>query len=231
MTALPIQNTQGVQSIYPIADSCIEEQLRAILEDIAIDALKIGMLHHPEVVHIITKNLKRYPRIKSVLDPVMCSKNGHRLLDDAAIEQMKKQLFPLVTLITPNIPEASLLLQRNIETKAQMEQAAIDLTRMGAHAVMIKGGHLASDTCDDCLCIHGVFPEIHWFSTARIQTKNTHGTGCTFSAAITAYLSKGLAIVDAVKHAKQYLIGCIEAGTAYEVGKGNGPLHHFFEKW
>lgn len=231
LTALPVQNTRGVQSIYSISDQCIEEQLKAILEDIEIDAVKIGMLHRPEVIHIVAKILKQYPKLKIVLDPVMMAKNGKAFLTTAAIEMLKEKLFPLVTLLTPNLPEASVLLQRDVSTQAQMEQAALDLMRMGPEAVVIKSGHLAHGLCDDCLCIGHRFPEMYWFSSPRIETKNTHGTGCTFSAAVTAYLSKGMNMIDAVDGAKRYLFRCIEAGADFTIGHGNGPVHHFFSLW
>lgn len=231
LTALPVQNTMGVQSIYSIPDKCIEEQLKAIFEDIEIDALKIGMLHRPEVIHIVAKALQQYPKLKTVLDPVMIAKSGNSLLTPAAIETLKEKLLPLVTLITPNLPETSVLLQRDVSTKAHMEQAALDLIRMGPKAVVIKGGHLSQGLCDDCLCICNPFPEIYWFSSPRIETKNTHGTGCTFSAAVTAYFSKGVNIIEAVDMAKKYIFRCIEAGADFTVGHGNGPVHHFNSLW
>ncbi len=227
LTALPVQNTRGVQFIYAIPDSCIEEQLNAILEDIEVDAFKIGMLHRPEVVRIVAKLLAGQPKI--VLDPVMIAKSGDGLLTVEAIETMKELLFPQAALITPNLPETAALLGREVGTKAEMEQAALDLIRMGPKAVVVKGGHLSSETCDDCLCLSG--GEIYWFSAPRIATKNTHGTGCTFSAAATAYLSKGMNVVEAVERAKQYLHGCLEAGAGFTVGRGFGPVHHFFSLW
>ncbi len=231
LTALPVQNTRGVHSIYSIPNKCIEEQLQAILEDIEIDALKIGMLHRPEVIYIVAKTLEKYPSLKTVLDPVIMAKSGDALLNPASIEILKEKLFPLVALITPNLPEASALLQREVTTKAHMEQAAIDLVRMGPKAVVIKGGHLSQGSCDDCLCIFNPDPEIYWFSSPRIETKNTHGTGCTFSAAITAYLAKGAPIIEAVDRAKKYLFRCIEAGASFTTGHGNGPVHHFCLLW
>jgi hydroxymethylpyrimidine/phosphomethylpyrimidine kinase len=231
LTALPIQNTQGVRSIYPIADQCIEDQILAILEDIEIDAIKIGMVHRPEIVHILSKILLRYPHIKCVLDPVANAKNGHELLIQSAAKAMQNQLFPLMTVVTPNLLEASLFLQREINTKLQMEKAALDLVHTGPGAVLVKGGHLLEGDCDDCLCIKGLPEQIHWISSPRINTKNTHGTGCTLSAAITAFLAKGHSILASVKKAKQYVHQCIEAGSVYNVGKGNGPLHHFFSLW
>lgn len=231
LTAIPIQNTVGVQSIYGIPDQCIEEQLRAILEDLTVDALKIGMLHRSEVIQMIVKLLEQHPPMKIVLDPVMVAKSGDALLSLDSIETMKEKLFPLVTVMTPNLPEASILLQRPIRTKAEMEKAAFDLTSMKLKAVVIKGGHLSDGLCADCLYIPHASPEMYWFSSPRIETKNTHGTGCTFSAAITAYLSKGMDLIESVNRAKKYISHCIEAGAPFKVGQGNGPVHHFASFW
>jgi hydroxymethylpyrimidine/phosphomethylpyrimidine kinase len=231
LTALPVQNTKGVRSIYSISEKCVEEQLQAILEDIHVDALKMGMMHRSEIIEAVAGTLEKHSLRKIVLDPVMIAKSGDALLTPDAIETMKKRLFPLVTVITPNLPEASSLLQREVSTKLQMEQAAFDLLAMGPEAVVVKGGHLSEGSCDDCLCIRSPSPKIHWFSSPRIKTKNTHGTGCTFSAAITAYFSKGMDILEAVNQAKKYTSRCIEAGEQFEIGHGNGPLHHFASLW
>jgi hydroxymethylpyrimidine/phosphomethylpyrimidine kinase len=231
LTALPVQNTMGVQSVYSIPDKCIEEQLKAILDDFEIDALKIGMLHRPEVIHIVAKALEQYPNLKIVLDPVMIAKSGNSLLAPDAIKTLKEELLPLVTLITPNLPETSVLLQRDVSTKADMEQAAFDLTQMGPKSVVIKGGHLTEGECDDCLCICNSVPEFFWYSSPRIETKNTHGTGCTFSAAVTAYFAKGINVIEAVDMAKRYIFRCIEAGAGFTMGHGKGPVHHFYSLW
>jgi hydroxymethylpyrimidine/phosphomethylpyrimidine kinase len=228
LTAIPIQNTMGVKSIYPIPVTCIQEQLQAIFEDSEIDAVKIGMLHRAEVIDAVADILEKYSPIKIVLDPVMMAKNGKELLSQEAIEAMKVRLFPLTTLLTPNLPEASILLQREVGAKSQMELAALDLSGMGLKAVVIKGGHLSEGPCDDCLCVRHPMPKFHWFSFPRIETKNTHGTGCTFSSAAAAYLSKGHDIVEAVGLAKKYLSRCIEEGAKFQIGRGNGPLQHFF---
>lgn len=225
LTALPVQNTMGVRSIYEIPQVCVKEQFEAILEDIEIDVVKIGMLHRPDIVRTITDILKAYSPITIVLDPVMLSKNKMPLASSDAVIAIKKHLFPLTTLLTPNLPEACALLNRKIDTTAQMEKAAVDLTQMEPKSVLVKGGHLPSNWCRDCLYLH---PEIYWFSSARIETKNTHGTGCTLSAAIAAYLSKGVEMIEAVKKAKEYLSGCIEAGSQFKIGKGNGPVHHLW---
>lgn len=230
LTALPVQNTLGVRSIYNIKTVCIEEQIKAILDDMQMDAVKIGMLHRPDIIEAVANILSRYSAINIVLDPVMASKNGYMLLLPDAIATLKEKLIPIVNVLTPNLFETSKLLGREIETKTQMEQAALDLVEMGPQAVIVKGGHLKGN-CDDCLCMKNSNIEIHWLSNPRIQTKNTHGTGCTFSAAIAAFLARGLPIFDAVSLAKQYLTQSIEAGAHVKIGQGNGPVHHFHQLW
>lgn len=177
LTALPVQNTTGVKSVYEIETLCLEEQIRAILEDISLDAIKIGMLHRQEIIECVTTLLKHYHARNIVLDPVMVAKSGDRLLKPEAIEALKKLLLPLTTVLTPNLLEASELLGREIHNKSQMEKGAIEIAQKGPQAVVLKGGHLNGD-CDDCLCLKtGSQIEIHWFTTPRIPTGNTHGTG------------------------------------------------------
>lgn len=228
LTALPVQNTVGVRSIYEISTECVEEQLRAIFDDIKLDAVKIGMLHHSAIILKVANLLRFYKASNIVLDPVMVAKSGDKLLLSSAIEAMKKYLFPLATLVTPNLLEASEILKREIRNKKQMEKAAMDLLEMGPQAVIIKGGHLEG-SCDDCLCLKNY--EIYWFKQPRIHTKNTHGTGCTFSAAIAAFLAKKCSIVEAVARAKRYLTHAIQAGAQLTIGHGNGPVHHFHYLW
>jgi hydroxymethylpyrimidine/phosphomethylpyrimidine kinase len=230
LTALPVQNTMGVKSVYEIGVTCLEEQIKAILEDIPMDAIKIGMLHRHEIIESVASLLKQYCATNVVLDPVMVAKSGDRLLKPQAILSMKKCLLPLTTVLTPNLPEASELLERNIHDKNQMEKAAIELVQMGPKAVVLKGGHLNGD-CDDCLCINSKNPEIHWLSSYRIHTRNTHGTGCTFSAAIAAFLARGFTILDSVRLAKAYLTQAIDAGKELKIGRGHGPVHHFYHSW
>lgn len=227
LTALPVQNTRGVRCIYNIESKCVEEQLEALLEDIVLNAIKIGMLHRQEIIETVAHILAK-DQIPIVLDPVMIAKSGDRLLLPEAISTMKKLLFPLTTVLTPNLPEASELLGREIQTKAQMEEAAKELLAMGPQAVVIKGGHL-NGNCDDCLCLKN--REIHWLPADRIRTKNTHGTGCTFSAAIAAFLARGSTVLDAVIQAKTYLTEAIQAGQHLKIGQGNGPVHHFYHLW
>lgn len=230
LTAIPIQNTLGVRSIYDITTVCIEEQIKAILDDMQMNAVKIGMLHREDIVDSVAQILSQYGVMNIVLDPVMVAKSGDKLLLPDAIATMRERLFPITTVLTPNLLEASELLEREIRTKDQMEQAAIDLIGMGPQAVVVKGGHL-NGNCDDCLALRNPTVNIHWLSGPRIQTKNTHGTGCTFSAAIASFLAMGFTIFDSVSRAKAYLTKSIEAGAQIKTGQGNGPVHHFHYLW
>lgn len=230
LTALPVQNTMGVRSIYDINTGCVEEQIKAVLEDIPIDAIKIGMLHRQEIIESVANILNHYEATNIVLDPVMVAKSGDKLLMPKAISSMKEKLLPITTVLTPNLSEASELLGREVCDKAQMEKAALDLIQMGPQVVIVKGGHLNGD-CDDCVCLKNPHLEIHWLSTPRIQTRNTHGTGCTFSAAIAAFLARGFTILDSINHAKEYLTQAIDAGRGLKIGQGNGPVHHFHHLW
>lgn len=230
LTALPVQNTLGVKSVYSLTANCVREQIEAILEDISIDAIKIGMLHRQEIIEAVASTLSIIKSIPIVLDPVMVAKSGDDLLLPDAIETMQMLLFPLVTVLTPNLLEASKFLDRKISTPQEMEEGAKALLERGPQAIVIKGGHLQGD-CRDCLVLRNHNSEIQWLTEPRIATKNTHGTGCTFSAAIAAFLARGSSIVDAVKKSKLYLTQAIQAGAQITIGKGNGPVHHFHQLW
>lgn len=228
ITALTAQNTLGVQEVFPVAPSFVEAQLQSIVSDIGADAIKIGMLHRKEVIEVIAKQLP--VNIPVILDPVMIAKGGSALLKQDAIEAMRILLFPRATLITPNIPEAEALLGYKIANEAIMQKAAKDLCRLGSKAVLLKGGHLESDRISDCLYV-AEKDQYFWFPKMKIKTENTHGTGCTLSAAITAYLAKGNNLVEAVTLATDYLFHAIGAGKYYHLGHGHGPVHHFYALW
>ncbi len=230
LTALPIQNTKGVRKIYDLPLACIEEQLICILEDIKVDAVKIGMLHSPQIINSIATILAKSDIQHIVIDPVMVAKSGHLLLQSAAINSLKTQLLPMASIITPNIPEAEELLGYLIPDKLTMEKAAVDLLKLGCKSVLLKGGHLKnrSETLDDFFISKD---HQQWFSGPRINTLNTHGTGCTLSSAIAALLAQGTQVVEAVSIAKLYVGKALEHGANYTVGKGKGPVHHFFHFW
>jgi len=230
ITALTAQNTRVVTGIFPVPPEFIAQQMDAVLDDIGVDAVKIGMLHSPEVIETVAQKLveKKCPNI--VLDPVMISKSGDKLLLDDAINALKKYLIPLASIITPNLPEASVLLGRRVETFGDMPKAARDLSLLGSANVLVKGGHLTQESCCDLL-YQKKNNTITEFPEKRINTPNSHGTGCTLSSAIAANLAKGVDIETAVNNAKTYITGAIIAGADYQTGKGHGPVHHFYDLW
>ena len=227
ITALTAQNTVGVTGIHAVPVEFVAAQMEAVLSDIGVDAVKIGMLFSPELIRTVAENLQKFNIRTIVLDPVMVAQSGDKLLQDEAITALKTALIPLAHLITPNLPEASVLLGREITAAAQIEAAAIELAGLGCGNVLIKGGHPESGDSDDCLYI-GSEKRIITFPGERIPTRNNHGTGCTLSSAIASFLAKGENVVTAVSHAKEYITGAIRAGADYSLGHGHGPVHHFF---
>lgn len=226
ITALTAQNTVGVQSIYTIDPSFIEEQIDSVLEDLGADAVKIGMLHSPQVIETISKGLKKHKVDQVVLDPVMVAKSGHRLLQDDAVEALKEHLLPLATVLTPNLPECCVLLERQVSREEDLPQAAKDISEFGPEAVLVKGGHLEHQQSKDYLYIKSQNRTIE-LSEERIQTQNTHGTGCTLSSAIASFLAKQNPLQDSVESGKLYLTKAMEAGKDISYGKGHGPVWHF----
>jgi hydroxymethylpyrimidine/phosphomethylpyrimidine kinase len=230
ITALTAQDTAKVHSVFEISADFISEQLRVVLSDIGADAIKIGMLHRPEIIITVAENLKRSGIYKIVLDTVMTSKNGDRLMEDQSIGVLKDFLFPLTQVLTPNLPEASILLGRSIDSAGSMETAACDLASMGPQIVVIKGGHFGGEYSNDFIYSRMTQRGL-WLNEHRIQTKNTHGTGCTFSSAITAFLAKGHEPIEAINVAKKYLTSAIIGGQNYVIGNGHGPVLHFQDLW
>jgi hydroxymethylpyrimidine/phosphomethylpyrimidine kinase len=233
ITALTAQNTCGVTAIYGIPAHFVEAQIDAVLADIGADAIKVGMLGNAEVVAAVAGRLRASPSIPVVVDPVMVAKGGDRLLRPEAVAAVRDVLLPVATVVTPNLPEAETLLERTIATRTEMEVAARALVALGPRAAVVKGGHLEDgDESPDCLAVrHNAGVELHWFSGPRVATVNTHGTGCTFSAAIAAQLAAGIPLIEAVAGAKAYLVEAIAAGAPYRVGQGHGPVHHFHALW
>lgn len=229
LTALTAQNTKAVTGILPVPPAFIAEQLKAVLADIGTDAVKIGMLHSPEVIEAVARTLVEFGVTNIVLDPVMVAKSGDKLLQDEAVDALKTYLLPLASVITPNLPETSVLLGRSVEERAEMLPAAVDLAAFGSGAVLVKGGHLTTGESADLLYLST--GERHWFSAARVDTKNSHGTGCTLSSAIAAGLAKNLSVAESVSAAKSYLTLALQTGAVYQVGQGHGPVHHFFTLW
>ncbi|MBC7237450.1 MAG: bifunctional hydroxymethylpyrimidine kinase/phosphomethylpyrimidine kinase [Chloroflexi bacterium] len=230
ITALTAQNTVAVKSIHPVPPEFIAEQIDAVLVDIGVDAIKIGMLHSREVIRVVAARLLHHRAGPIVLDPVMVAKSGDRLLQEEAVEALRSTLIPLATVITPNLPEASVLLARPISDRQSMQEACVSLAELGPRAVLLKGGHLSGASCIDILYDRqtGTFT---FLQEERVETNNTHGTGCTLSSAIAAYLARGYEIQEAVTQAKRYITAAIKAGAAYQLGRGHGPVHHFYAFW
>ncbi|MCP4682351.1 MAG: bifunctional hydroxymethylpyrimidine kinase/phosphomethylpyrimidine kinase [Desulfobacterales bacterium] len=228
ITALTAQNTLGVTGIHPVPPAFVEEQMAAVFSDIGTDAVKIGMLFSVELIETVTRNLKQFNPSNIVLDPVMVAQSGDRLVQDDAIEAIKELLIPMADVITPNLPEAEVLIGRKISGPDDIRIAAKELAGFGSKSVLIKGGH---DTGDESTDIFFVAKEERMIALSgkRIKTKNNHGTGCTLSSAIAAYLAKGCELAEAVTNAKNYIKGAIKAGSEYTIGKGCGPVHHFYK--
>lgn len=224
ITALTAQNTVGVQAIHAVPPEFLRAQLQSVLDDIGVDAVKIGMLHTPEVVRTVAWAIGHYGLQRVVLDPVMVATSGDRLIADETVEVLVRELFPLATVVTPNLDEAALLIGRPIDGAHALEDAGRSLLAMGARAALVKGGHLAGDEVVDLLVQPGQ-PSLR-LASQRIASRNVHGTGCTLSSAIAAHLAQGLALDAAVERARAYILGAIAAGAGVQTGQGHGPLNH-----
>ena len=228
ITAVTVQNTLGVTAVHPVPVSIIEQQVRAVLDDIGAHAIKIGMLHNAEVVACLAQLLPDYDIRNVVLDPVMVSTSGHRLIEADAVEALQQQLLPLARVITPNIPEAELLLGQSLTHQDQLYDAARLLSERYHTSVLLKAGHLADERLVDIFYDHEAHA-IHELPSVRIHTRNTHGTGCTMSSAFASFLAKGYTLAEAAAAAKHYINAAIIAGADYQIGHGHGPVCHFFE--
>lgn len=224
ITAITAQNTQGVRGIHGIPPQMLREQIDAVVEDIGVDAVKIGMLHSPEVVHVVAEAIVRHRLPRVVLDPVMVATSGDRLIASETEAALVNELFPLAEVVTPNLDEAGWLLGRKIAGEAELDEAADALLDMGARAVLLKGGHLPGDWVVDVLALAG--GEHHRLGSQRIVTHNGHGTGCTLSSAIASQLALGEPLIEAVTKARAYILGAIAAGAQVRTGHGHGPLNH-----
>ncbi|MBW2706684.1 MAG: bifunctional hydroxymethylpyrimidine kinase/phosphomethylpyrimidine kinase [Deltaproteobacteria bacterium] len=230
ITALTAQNTQGVTAIHALPPSFAIEQMTAVFTDIGADAVKIGMLYSAELIEAISETLNKYRARNIVLDPVMVAQSGDKLLQDDAIQAIKDHLMPVADVVTPNLPEAEVLLGQKIESFEDMQRAARSLAQFGSRSVLIKGGHLEGNISTDLLYLTEE-DRFVILEAERVDSRNNHGTGCTLSSAIAAYISRGSQIEDAVRKAKTYIQNAIRAGAAYKIGHGHGPVHHFFEFW
>lgn len=222
VTALTAQNTVGVTGVHPVPEDFVVEQIDAVASDMGVDAAKTGMLATAEIVRAVAGAVRANNIDKLVVDPVSISKHGDRLMADDALEAYRSDLFPLATVITPNLHEAGALLDRGVRTLADAEGAAADLAGLGPRAVLVKGGHL-EDRPDDAVDVLWVDDRPIHISGPRFDTKDTHGTGCALSAAIGARLALGDELEDSVRYAKEFVAGAIEHGL--RVGKGYGPVN------
>ena len=224
LTAITAQNTLGVRAVHEVPVSVIADQIDAVVEDIGVDATKTGMLSSAEIIATVADRVRHWDlHTRLVVDPVMVAKSGDRLLREDAVEALRRDLLPLAAVVTPNLPEAEVLVSGRVQSEAEIREAAQAIVALGPRAVVIKGGHRAGDAnkAEDVL-FDG--REFYVFGAERVDTPNTHGTGCTFSAAIAAHLALGADVVEAVRLAKVYLTQAIRRST--RLGGGHGPVAH-----
>ena len=224
ITALTAQNTLGVRAIHAVPTTMLRDQIDAVVEDIGVDATKIGMLHAPEIVQTVAEAIDHHRLAPVVLDPVMVATSGAVLIENAAMQALITLLFPRVAVITPNLDEAGLLVGRALRSEADMQTAVDELLRLGAPAVLLKGGHLEGDTVSD---LFGAADGTRWWLRGpRIATPNMHGTGCTLSSAIAAHLATGQPLRAAIEGAHAYVRTALRAAADVRLGAGSGPLNH-----
>ena len=227
ITAITAQNTLGVDAVHPVPLDILAAQIDAVLSDIGTDAIKIGMLHSVEVVSLVADKIEQYGITNVVLDPVMVSTSGHKLIEDNAIEIMKNRLIPLARVITPNLPEAEILSGCTITAQQEFPQIATLLSHNNSTSVLLKAGHLNGDTLTDYF-YNAEDGSMTLLPSKRVDTRNTHGTGCTLSSALAAALARGESLTEAAISAKRYIEQAIITGAKYDIGHGHGPVNHFF---
>lgn len=231
VVAVVDENTVGVTGVHPIPVNFVRGQIRSCLDDIGADAIKIGMLHSSELIRTVRDTLEPYGISNIVLDPVMVATSGDPLLEKDAISTLRDELIPYAGVITPNVPEAELLLGCKIERHEDLPDAARDLSQGGKVSVLLKAGHLSDrDTLTDYF-YNAETGALTPLSAPKTETVNTHGTGCTLSSAFAAFLAHGAPLDEAAKRAKDYIAGAIAAGAEYKIGYGHGPVNHFYRLW
>ncbi len=226
ITALTAQNTVGVQGIHAVPAAFLKAQIQSVMDDIGVDALKIGMLHEPGIVEVVAWAIDHYRIRQVVLDPVMVATSGDRLIAQDTVQVLVRELFPRASLVTPNLDEAQWLLGQDIPDAQALQAAAQGLLALGAPAVLLKGGHLASDEVVDWLI--QATGSSRRLASARIPSLNVHGTGCTLSSAIAAHLALGHGLEEAVVLARRFILEAIAQGAQVRTGQGHGPLNHGF---
>lgn len=229
ITAVTVQNTLGVQDVFPVVPEIVAGQIKAVLSDIGADAVKVGMLHSSEVIEAIYSVLSAYSVRNIVLDPVMVSTSGHRLIEESAVETLQSRLLPMARVITPNIPEAEILAGERISSQEDLPRIARKLSMRGRVSVLMKAGHLDDDELVDYF-YNAEEDHIVELRSKRVITPNTHGTGCTLSSAFASYLAQGHSLDDAARAAKDYISRAIESGSEYTIGHGHGPVNHFWNR-
>jgi hydroxymethylpyrimidine/phosphomethylpyrimidine kinase len=225
ITAITVQNTLGVRAIHGVPPEILHGQIDAVLDDIGANAVKIGMLHTPEIVRIVASALEKHQLRHAVLDPVMVATSGDRLIAEETVSVLVSELFPRTTVVTPNLDEAALLLGRPINGVDDLTAAARALLALGAKAMLLKGGHLASGNIVVDVLVTAE-DGWHWFESPRVNSRNLHGTGCTLSSAIAAHLALGKPLLQAVQSARDYVLAAIQSGADVQTGHGHGPLNH-----
>ena len=233
ITAITAQNTQGVNSQFALEPQMVYDQIAAVMDDIEPSVVKIGMLSNAAIVEAVAKALHDYKPSFIIFDPVIVSSTGYRLLSIEAQETIKEKLIPIADLLTPNIPEMKALTDSPLSSLEEKKEAAQQLFKLGAKAILLKGGHEEGDVKTDVLFVSQQTTDngqqtLSMFTSETVVTKNTHGTGCTLSSAIAAFIARGLSLEDAISEAKNYVTEAIRAGADINIGKGIGPVNHFF---
>ena len=233
ITAITAQNTQGVNSQFALEPQMVYDQIAAVMDDIEPSVVKIGMLSNTAIVEAVAKALHDYKPSFIILDPVIVSSTGHRLLSIEAQETIKEKLIPIADLLTPNIPEMKVLTDSSLSSLEEKKEAAQQLFNLGAKAILLKGGHEEGEMKTDVLFVSQQSTDngqqtLSMFTSKTVVTKNTHGTGCTLSSAIAAFIARGLSLADAISEAKNYVTEAIRAGADVNIGNGIGPVNHFF---
>ena len=226
LTAITAQNTLAVTAVHEVPPDIVAAQIDAVVTDIGADAVKTGMLSSAPIIEVVAAKLRQYQLPNVVVDPVMAAKSGDRLLREEAVTVLRDRLLPLATVVTPNLPEAEILVGRSLPDRDAVRRAAREIVALGPKAVVMKGGHAAGDVVVDILFDGASFRE---YAAPRIDTSSTHGTGCTFASAIAAGLALGLNIEEAVAQAKEYVTAALR--KAKPIGGGHGPVHHFYNFW
>lgn len=228
ITAITVQNTLGVQDVMPVPVDIVKGQIRAVLSDIGAEAVKIGMLHNAELIRAIKSVLEEFGIRNIVLDPVMVSTSGHRLIEESAVHVLSEELIPMARVITPNVPEAEILACETIGSGSDLPRIARKLSKGGRVSVLMKAGHLNGDEVEDVF-YNAENDTLIELISPRVYTVNTHGTGCTLSSAFASYLAQGYGLDDAARASKAYIAAALKSGAGYEIGHGHGPVNHFYD--